>query len=68
MKNIFQHIFIKHYKTYLFIFFSCSFIGTSKIVAQHFETRKTNEGIEILENGKKVLFYQQQPKSLNGKL
>ena len=67
MKNIFQHIFIKHYKTYLFIFFSCSFIGTSKIVAQHFETRKTDQGIEISENGKKVLFYQQQPKSLNGK-
>lgn len=30
-------------------------------------TVKTHEGVEILENGKKVLFYQQQPKSLNGK-
>jgi len=35
--------------------------------AQHFATTKTHEGIEISENGKKVLFYQQLPKSLDGK-
>lgn len=35
--------------------------------AQHFATIKTHEGIEISENGKKVLFYQQLPKSLDGK-
>lgn len=34
---------------------------------QHFTTIRSDEGIEILENGKKVLFYQQRPKSLNGK-
>jgi len=49
------------------VFFCCSLVIPSKIFAQHFTTIKTNEGVEILENGKKVLFYQQQPKSLNGK-
>ena len=39
----------------------------TKVCAQHFTTIKTDEGVEISENGKKVLFYQQQPKSLNGK-
>ena len=35
--------------------------------AQRFTTTKTHEGIEISENGKRILFYQQVPKSLNGK-
>jgi len=34
---------------------------------QHFTTKKTDEGIEILENGKKILFYQVSPKSVDGK-
>ena len=34
---------------------------------QHFTTIKSNEGIEILENHKKVLFYQVRPKSVDGK-
>lgn len=35
--------------------------------AQNLKTIKSDEGIEISENGKKVLFYQQRPKSLGGK-
>ena len=35
--------------------------------AQLFTTVKTSEGIEISENGKKVLFYQQNPKSFQDK-
>lgn len=34
---------------------------------QHFTTIRSDEGIEISENGKKVLFYQQRPKSSAGK-
>src|SRR6185436_8371563 len=34
---------------------------------QHFKTIKSDEGIEILENHKKVLFYQVRPKSADGK-
>src|SRR5687768_15025649 len=39
----------------------------SEVYSQHFTTIKSGEGIEILENGKKVLFYQVRPKSVNGK-
>jgi Methane oxygenase PmoA len=42
------------------------FIPTG-VWCQHFTTIKSNEGIEILENGKKVLFYQVRPKSVDGK-
>jgi hypothetical protein len=35
--------------------------------AQHFTTMTSAGGIEISENGKKVLFYQVQPKSVDGK-
>src|SRR5438094_4772651 len=34
---------------------------------QHFTTVRSDEGIEIQENGKKVLFYQVRPKTVNGK-
>ena len=45
-----------------------SLIGFPIIIcAQHFTTIKSNEGIEILENGKKILFYQVRPKSVDGK-
>ena len=49
----------------LFIF-SILFLNAG-LHAQHFTTIKTKEGIEIRENGKKVLFYQAQPKSVDGK-
>jgi hypothetical protein len=52
---------------FLFILFVCTPIIKMQAFAQHFVTTKTHEGIEISENGKKVLFYQQLPKSLNGK-
>jgi hypothetical protein len=67
MKNIVRHIFNKYYRTFLFIFFCCSLLAHAKLCAQHFTTARTDEGVEISENGKKVLFYQEQPKSLNGK-
>src|SRR5688572_16663479 len=49
---------------FLFVLF-CYF--TPEICAQHFTTIKSGEGIEILENGKKVFFYQVRPKSVDGK-
>ncbi len=50
------------------VFFICYFILTTTIVyGQHFTTIKSDEGIEILENHKKVLFYQVRPKSVDGK-
>jgi hypothetical protein len=52
--------------TFLLIFFCWSIVTYTKVCAQHFATTRTDEGVEIFENGKKVLFYQQQPKSLNG--
>ncbi|MEO8764342.1 MAG: DUF6807 family protein [Ginsengibacter sp.] len=50
--------------TFLFFFSAILFAGT---FGQNFTTVKTNDGVEILEKGKKVLFYQEQPKSLDGK-
>ena len=38
-----------------------------QVHAQNLKTIRSDEGIEISENGKKVLFYQQRPKSLGGK-
>jgi len=40
---------------------------STQVYGQDFTTIQSDEGIEILENGKKVLFYQKRPKSLNGK-
>ncbi|MEP7231163.1 MAG: DUF6807 family protein [Ginsengibacter sp.] len=51
---------------YFLLAFCFLFINTM-VVAQHFRTKKTAEGIEIIENGKKVLFYQVQPKAVEGK-
>jgi hypothetical protein len=45
----------------------CTALLVTQVCGQGFTTEKTHEGVEILENGKKVLFYQQQPKSLDGK-
>ncbi|MBK8088847.1 MAG: PmoA family protein [Chitinophagaceae bacterium] len=50
----------------LLIFFCCFVFAYTNISAQGFVTIKTPEGVEISENGKKVLFFQQKPKSLNG--
>ncbi len=52
---------------FLFIFICCNFPAHIPIYAQHFTTIKTHDGVEISENGKKVLSYQQRLKSLNGK-
>jgi len=57
-----------HYKLIQIKFlFYCSTFLSAQVYGQLFTTVKTLEGVEIRENGKKVLFYQQQPKSLNGK-
>ena len=57
-----------HYKLIKIKFlFYCIALLSAQASGQGFTTVKTQEGVEILENGKKVLFYQQQPKSLNGK-
>lgn len=42
--------------------FGCSILLCKVLSAQHFATVKTSEGIELSENGKKILFYQQYPK------
>ena len=62
-----MHFYISTFLRFFFAFFCCVIGMNSKLVAQHFTTVKTDEGVEISENGKKVLFYQQRPKSLNGK-
>lgn len=51
----------------LLLIFLCYFIINTEVFGQHFTTTKSGEGIELLENGKKVLFYQVRPKSVNGK-
>jgi len=57
-----------HYKLIQIKFlFYCVTVLPAEVCGQLFTTVKTHEGVEILENGKKVLFYQQQPKSLDGK-
>lgn len=60
-----------HYKSirekHLVIILICSLFVNTELYAQHFTTRNSGEGIEIMENGKKVLFYQVQPKSVDGK-
>jgi len=49
------------------IFLICITLLATIVHGQHFTTIKSDEGIEILENHKKVLFYQVRPKSVNGK-
>lgn len=53
-------------KKILLLFFGLACLNLV-LLAQHFTTNKNTEGIEISENGKKVFFYQQRPKSVNGK-
>lgn len=65
-----NHPILSHYlrvsARYLFAYF-CLFIINSEAYSQHFTTKMSVEGIEILENGEKVLFYQVHPKSVDGK-
>lgn len=51
---------------FLFVFFSW-FMLNIETQGQPFTTKKSDEGIEILEIDKKVLFYQVRPKSVDGK-
>lgn len=46
---------------------SCFLFITTVGLGQRFTTNKSGEGIEILENGKRILFYQVQPKTVDGK-
>src|SRR2546423_6566302 len=48
--------------------FCCFFILIeTQAGAQYFTTSRSEEGIEIKEQGKKVLFYQVRPKTVDGK-
>lgn len=49
------------------ILFCCIVLASTPVFSQRFTTVESREGIEISEKGKKVLFYQKFPKSLNGK-
>ena len=52
---------------FVFVLLSYFILTPGIVCAQHFTTKKSDQGIEILENGKRVLFYQVQPKSVDGK-
>lgn len=61
-------LFMHYYKLIQVRFIFCCMIYLSMPgYGQRFTTKQSDEGIEISENGKKVLFYQRRPKSLNGK-
>ncbi len=47
--------------------FCCITLLCTQVYGQYFTTIQSDEGIEIWEKGKKVLFYQQRPKSLDGR-
>ena len=49
------------------LLFCCITLPFSQVYGQRFTAMQSDEGIEIAENGKRVLFYQQRPKSLDGK-
>lgn len=49
------------------LLFCCITLPFSQGYGQRFTAMQSDEGIEIAENGKRVLFYQQRPKSLDGK-
>jgi Family of unknown function (DUF6807) len=51
----------------LSLIFLCHLMIDVEVSGQHFTTIKSSEGIEISENGNKVLFYQVRPKSVDGK-
>ncbi|MEP7107569.1 MAG: DUF6807 family protein [Ferruginibacter sp.] len=51
----------------MLILFCCALLTRTNLSGQHFTTVKSDDGVEISENGKKVLFYQHRPKSMDGK-
>lgn len=52
---------------FLFIYLCLTVTAKTELYAQKLTAIKSEEGIEILENDKKVLFFQVRPKSVNGK-
>jgi hypothetical protein len=60
---------MKAYQTKARTLFSFCFVLLLAVQAngQHFTSVKTEEGIEIQENGKKVFFYRVRPKTVGGK-
>src|SRR5438067_2033398 len=60
---------MKHHQSTMIKFFSFCFVLLLSLqaCAQKFTTVKTDEGIELQENGKKVLFYQMKQKTIDGK-
>ena len=58
-----------NYKSVCVLFLSvcCSILNPLVGYGQNFTVIKSKQGVEILEKGRKVLFYQQQPKSVDGK-
>lgn len=64
-----RNIAVMHYYKLIqgsLLFCCITFLYTS-VYGQSFTTKRSDEGIEILEKGKRVLFYQQRPKSSDGK-
>ncbi len=59
---IYQSILFKFFSSVFFLLFS-----SHTLWAQHFTSLKNKEGIEISENGRRVLFYQAKQKSVDGK-
>ena len=59
--------FRKLYYPVFFFFFPYCCIQSTPLLAQHFKAIQSKEGVEINENGKRVLFYQVKPKALDGK-
>lgn len=64
-----QTLLLMHYYKLIQVklLFCCIALLPTQVYGQSFKTIQSDEGIEILEKGKKVLFYQQHPKSLDGK-
>ncbi len=57
----------KYKLIHITILFCCLNFHFAKGYSQNFKSSQSIEGIEISEQGKKVLFYQQRPKALDGK-
>jgi hypothetical protein len=64
-----DHILLMDYHTSIpaSLLFCCIALPFTQVHGQGFTTKESEEGVEISENGKRVLFYQQRPKSLDGK-
>lgn len=51
----------------LIVLFFCFMVSIENMHGQNFATSRSEEGIEISERGKRVLFFQTRPKSVAGK-